>query len=48
MTFTPEMRKTIEAVEATRLRRLNETLPSMSLDERSALLNTIHPDFVAE
>lgn len=48
MTFTPEMRETIEAVEATRLRRLNETFPSMSLDERKVLLNSIHPDFVAE
>ena len=48
MTYTPEMRETIIAVEATRLRRLNETFPTMSLEERGELLSGIHPDFVAE
>jgi succinate dehydrogenase/fumarate reductase flavoprotein subunit len=48
MTYTAQMREAIKTVEATRQRRLNETFPSMSLDERNVLLNSIHPDFVAE
>jgi succinate dehydrogenase/fumarate reductase flavoprotein subunit len=48
MTYTPEMRVMIKTVEATRSRRLNETYPMMSLQERKELLSTIHPDFLAE
>ena len=48
MTYTPEMRETIKAVEATRQRRLNETFPSMSLEERDAVLNAFHPDYIVE
>jgi succinate dehydrogenase / fumarate reductase flavoprotein subunit len=48
MTYTPEMRATIKAVEATRSRRLGETFPAMSLDERAELLNAFHPDYIVE
>jgi succinate dehydrogenase/fumarate reductase flavoprotein subunit len=48
MTFTPEMRETIKAVEATRVRRLNETYPAISLEEGAVLLNDFHPDYIVE
>jgi succinate dehydrogenase / fumarate reductase flavoprotein subunit len=47
MTYTPEMHETIKAVEATRARRLNETFPAMSLEERKEVLNAHHPDYIA-
>ncbi len=48
MTYTPEMRETIRAVEATRPRRLGETFPTMSLEERKVVLNGFHPDYITE
>ena len=48
MTYTPEMRATIKNVEATRSRRLSETFPSMSLEEREEVLNAFHPDYIVE
>jgi succinate dehydrogenase / fumarate reductase flavoprotein subunit len=48
MTFTPEMRETIKNVENTRARRLNETFPAMSLDERKVVLGAFHPDYITE
>jgi succinate dehydrogenase / fumarate reductase flavoprotein subunit len=41
------MREAIKVVEATRPRRLGETFPAMSLEERKAVLNAFHPDFIA-
>ena len=38
MTYTPEMREMIKVVESTRQKRLNETFPSMSLEERGEVL----------
>jgi succinate dehydrogenase/fumarate reductase flavoprotein subunit len=48
MIYTPEMRETIKNVEATRARRLNETFPAMSLEERKVVLNAFHPDYITE
>jgi succinate dehydrogenase/fumarate reductase flavoprotein subunit len=48
MTYTPEMRELIKAVEATRPQRLNQRFPAMSLEERQTLLNGFHPDYIQE
>jgi len=48
MTYTPEMRESIKAVEATRERRLNETYPAIPVAERQVLLNAFHPDYVED
>ncbi len=48
MSYTPKMRESIKNVEATRARRLNETFPSMSLEERDEVLNGFHPDYITE
>jgi succinate dehydrogenase / fumarate reductase flavoprotein subunit len=48
MTYTPEMRDKIKAVEATRLRRMDETFSKIPSQERSELLNAFHPDYVVE
>jgi succinate dehydrogenase / fumarate reductase flavoprotein subunit len=48
MTYSTEMRETIKNVDATRMGRLNETFPSMSLEERKVLLNACHPDYIRE
>jgi len=37
--YPPEMQESIRRVEATRMRRLKETFPSMSLEEREQVLN---------
>jgi succinate dehydrogenase / fumarate reductase flavoprotein subunit len=42
------MRETIKAVEATRTRRLDETFPAMSLEERKVVLDGFHPDYMTE
>jgi hypothetical protein len=47
MTYTPEMRESIKAVEATRARRLSEVFPAMSLEEREVVLSAFHPDYIA-
>ena len=39
------MRESIEKVEETRERRLKETFPIMSLEEREELLKKFHPDY---
>jgi len=48
MTYTPEMLEMIKVVEASRQRRLKETFPSMSLEEREKVLKGFHPDFIQE
>lgn len=48
MTYTPQMRESIRAVEASRPRRLNETFPAMPLEERPGLLQAFHPDYNSE
>jgi len=42
------MRESIENVERTRDRRLNETFEMMSLEQRSKILDDYHPDFKPE
>jgi succinate dehydrogenase / fumarate reductase flavoprotein subunit/L-aspartate oxidase len=53
MAYTPELKKLIERVEATRPERLeksrrNEHYPALSLEERQAVLNKFHPDYQTE
>jgi succinate dehydrogenase / fumarate reductase flavoprotein subunit len=42
------MRESIQKVETTRARRLAETFPSMTLEERREVLNGFHPDYILE
>lgn len=42
------MRESIEAVEKTREKRLKETFPLMSLEEREEILKKFHPDYTEE
>ena len=46
--YPPEMQKSIHKVEATRNRRLKETFPAMSMEEREAILEAFHPDYKEE
>jgi succinate dehydrogenase/fumarate reductase flavoprotein subunit len=46
--YPPEMQESIRRVEATRMRRLKETHPTMSLEERDRVLNAFHPDYIKE
>ncbi|MBE9507309.1 MAG: FAD-binding protein, partial [Chloroflexi bacterium] len=46
--YPPEMQESIRRVEATRMRRLKETMPTMSLEEREQVLNAFHPDYIKE
>jgi len=48
MSYTPEMRGSIQKVEATRPRRLQETFPLMTPEERQQVLERFHPDFRTE
>ena len=46
--YPPEMQESIRRVEATRMRRLKETFPSMSLEARERVLGAFHPDYIEE
>lgn len=46
--YPPEMQESIRLVEATRPRRLKETFPPMTLEEREAILKIYHPDYKEE
>jgi succinate dehydrogenase/fumarate reductase flavoprotein subunit len=48
MTYTPEMLEMIKVVEASRQRRLKETFPSMSMEDRERVLKGFHPDYIQE
>jgi succinate dehydrogenase / fumarate reductase flavoprotein subunit len=48
MSYPPEMRESIKAVEATRSRRLQETFPLMGSAEKQRLLDRFHPDHRAD
>ncbi len=48
MSYTPEMRESLAKVEASRTRRLQERFPSLSPDERQAILKKFHPDYIAD
>ena len=44
--YSPEMIDSIAKATATREQRFKETFPTLSPDDKSALLNRYHPDFV--
>ncbi|TLM97636.1 hypothetical protein FDZ71_18235, partial [bacterium] len=46
--YPPEMQESIRKVEASRARRMKETFPAMSMEEREAILKTFHPDYKEE
>lgn len=46
--YPPEMQESIRKVEASRARRIKETFPSMSMEEREAILEAFHPDYKDE
>jgi len=46
--YPAEMRESIKKVEATRTRRLDETYPRMSMEERERVLDAFHPDYIDE
>jgi succinate dehydrogenase/fumarate reductase flavoprotein subunit len=46
--YPHEMQDSIRKVEATRARRIKETFPAMSMEERDAVLEAFHPDYKEE
>jgi succinate dehydrogenase/fumarate reductase flavoprotein subunit len=46
--YPHEMQDSIRKVEATRARRIKETFPAMSMEERGAILEAFHPDYKEE
>ena len=44
--YSPDMMESVSKAVATREQRLKETFPTLSPDDKSALLNRYHPDFV--
>ncbi|UCC64857.1 MAG: FAD-binding protein, partial [Anaerolineae bacterium] len=48
MSYTPEMRVSIQRVATTRLQRLNQTWPMMSPAEKQEILQKFHPDYKPE
>jgi succinate dehydrogenase / fumarate reductase flavoprotein subunit len=46
MSYTPEMRASLAKVEASRPRRLKETYPRLSPEERQTVLKKFHPDYI--
>jgi len=46
--YPAELRESIKKVEATRMRRLDETHPRMSREESDRVLNEFHPDYIEE
>lgn len=45
MSYPPDMRESIQAVETTRSRRLQETFPLMTPEQKQMLLDAFHPDY---
>jgi len=48
MSYTPEMRESIRRVEATRSARLSEVFRQMTAEEKQAVLQHYHPDYIPE
>jgi len=46
MIYTPEMLESLQKVNASRQRRLNETFRRMTQDERQEVLKKYHPDYI--
>ena len=48
MTYPTALRESMARVEASRERRLGETFPRLSPDERQAILRAFHPDYIQD
>jgi len=48
MTYPPSIRESQEKVEASRSRRLTETFPRLSPEDRQTVLRTFHPDYIGD
>lgn len=48
MPYPPQFQESLAKVEASRARRLTETYPRLSVQERQEILNTFHPDYIAD
>src|SRR5512142_648471 len=46
MTYTPELMELVKVVEATRVQRVGQRFPSMTMEEREQVLNSFHPDYI--
>ena len=46
--YPAEMQESLKRVEASRMRRLDETHARMSLEESQRVLNDFHPDYLEE
>jgi succinate dehydrogenase/fumarate reductase flavoprotein subunit len=47
MSYTPEMRESLQRVEASRPARLHETFPMMTPAEKQDILRRFHPDYIS-
>ncbi len=48
MSYPIYLHESLEKVEASRSRRMDETYPRLSPDERQAILRTFHPDYIED
>ncbi len=48
MSYPTEIRESLAKVEASRERRLHETFPSLSPEERESILKKFHPDYIVD
>ncbi|MGD9030367.1 MAG: succinate dehydrogenase/fumarate reductase flavoprotein subunit, partial [Anaerolineae bacterium] len=46
--YPAEMQESLRRVEASRMRRLDETYPRMSMEESERVLDEFHPDYIGE
>jgi succinate dehydrogenase / fumarate reductase flavoprotein subunit len=46
MSYPPNIRESLQKVEASRPQRLSQTFPRLSPDERQNILHTFHPDYI--
>lgn len=48
MSYPPALRESLANVEASRVRRLHETFPRFTPQERETVLHAFHPDYIAD
>ncbi len=48
MTYPSDLQDSLAKVEASRERRMHETFPSLSPQDRDQVLHSFHPDYLAE
>lgn len=48
MSYPTRIRESLAKVEASRARRMNETFPRLSPQERESILRAFHPDYISE